>query len=403
MKKYLYITIATGLAFVLAGVMAYQSRRITMLEKTVEETYRSALHQTAEEAADLALCLEKALITTDAAHTAQLLHHIGQTAGNVQQHLAYLPVSPQAMQPVLRFAGQLSANSEAWLEELVATGQLEDRTQLAQPLAVCSQLSSQLALAESTADLESLAITAELPQAATPQPRGLPQGEITQEEALDIARSLVGDSRVKAIQAAPGTSGSLAAYGVTVQTDDVQLNLEVTRQGGKLLWMMPETASFPITQSPHACQQAAVDFLALHGFGAVQPVYHQVYDGLYVVSLVPVQGDVLLYPDLLRVQVRMDTAEVVGLEAHNYWLNHVPRSLPAPTLSISAAQEHIADHAQVEDTRLCLIPQGDEEVLCYEVSVTHNGESYLIYIDAQSGREVELLKTITIDNGSLTA
>ena len=126
-------------------------------------------------------------------------------------------------------------------------------------------------------------------------------------------------------------------------------------------------------------------------------------DGLYVVSLVPVQGDVLLYPDLLRVQVRMDTAEVVGLEAHNYWLNHVPRSLPAPTLSASAAQAHIADHAQVEDTRLCLIPHGDEEVLCYEVSVTHNGESYLIYIDAQSGREVELLKTITINNGSLTA
>ena len=81
----------------------------------------------------------------------------------------------------------------------------------------------------------------------------------------------------------------------------------------------------------------------------------------------------------------------------------MPRSLPTPTLSISAAQAHIADHAQVEDTRLCLIPQGDEEALCYEVAVTHNGESYLIYIDAQSGREVELLKTITIDNGSLTA
>lgn len=402
MKKYLTITIAAGLAFVLVGFMAYQSRRITMLENTVEETYLSALHQTAEETADLTLSLEKALLTTDAAHTAQLLHHIGQTAGNVQQHLTYLPVSPQAVQPALLFAGQLSAQSTALLEELAATGQLKDRSQLEQPLAVCSQLSSQLALAETTADLERLTLTAELPQASAPQPRGLPQGEITQEEAIDIARSFVGDNRVKTIQAAPGTSGSLAAYGVTVQTDDVQLNLEVTRQGGKVLWMMPETASFPVTQSAHTCQQAAVDFLALHGFGAVQSVHHQVYDGLYVVSLVPVQEDVLLYPDLLRVQVRMDTAEIVGLEAHNYWLNHVPRDLPTPALSASSAQAHIAGHAQVESTRLCLIPQGDEEVLCYEIAVTHQGESYLIYIDAQNGREVELLKTVTIDNGSLT-
>ncbi len=404
MKKYLTITIVTGLAFILVGVMAYQSRRITQLERAVEETYLSALHQTAEETSDLTLSLEKALLTTDAAHTAQLLHHISQTAGNVQQHLAYLPVSPQAMQPVLRFAGQLSTQSAALLEELAATGQLKDRAQLAQPLAVCSQLSSQLALAETAADLENVTLSVTLPQEPAPQQaRGLPQGEITQEEALDIARSFVGDNRVTSVQAAPGTSGALAAYGATVQTDDVQLNLEITRQGGKVLWMMPETASFPATQSHHACQQAAVDFLALHGFGAMQPVHHQVYDGLYVVSLAPVQQDVLLYPDLVRVQVRMDTAEIVGLEAHSYWLNHVQRDLPTPALEPSTAQAHIADHAQVEGTRLCLIPHADEEVLCYEFTVTHNGESYLIYIDAQSGQEVELLKTITVENGSLTA
>lgn len=403
MKKYLYITIAAGLAFALAGFMAYQSRRITLLEKTVEETTLSALHQTAEEAAELTLALEKALLTTDAAHTARLLHHIGHTAGSVQQHLNALPVDPRALQPALLFTGQLSAHTAALLEELASTGQLADRRQLEPSLAICSQLSSQLALAENAADLENLTLTAQLPQAAVPQPRGLPPGEITQEEAIHIARSFVGDSRVKAIRTAPGTSGALAAYGVTVQTADVQLNLEVTRQGGKVLWMMPETAAFSVTQSTRACQQAAVDFLKLQGFGTAQPVHHQVYDGLCVVSLVPVQQDVLLYPDLLRVQVRMDTAEIVGLEAHNYWLNHVPRTLPAPALEASAAQEHIAAHAQVESTRLCLLPQAGGEVLCYELAVLHQGERYLIYIDAQNGREVELLKTITLENGSLTA
>lgn len=406
MKKYLCVTIAAGLAFVLAGVLVYQSRRITVLENTMEEIYLSALHQTAEEMDALSLDMEKALLTTDAAHTVTLLHHISQTAGGVQQTLSFLPVSPQALQPALRFANQLADYSAGLLPQVVEAGQLseDERALLAQQLALCSQLSSQLALAEDTGDLEALTLSsAYLAEPAIRQAKGLPEGEITQQEAIDIARSFVGDDRVTSIQTAPGTSGALAAYGVTVQAGDVQLNLEITRQGGKVLWMVPETASFTVIQSPQACQEAAVSFLALRGLGEMQPVHHQMYDGLYVVSLAPVQEGVLLYPDLIKVQVRMDTGEIVGLEAHSYWLNHVQRTLPAPALTQAEAQAHISAQATVEGSRLCIIPLNDQEVLCYEFTVTHNGETYLVYIDARSGHEVELLKTINVENGSLTA
>lgn len=405
MKKYLTITIATGLAFVLVGVLAYQSRRIAMLEATVEEIYHSALHQTAEEMDDLSLNMEKVLLTTDPAHAVTLLHTISQTADSVQQYLSFLPVSHQALQPAQVFANRLADYASELLPHLVDQGQLtdEERSRLTQHLALCSQLSSQLALADSAADLETLQLSLPITTSDAVQAKGLPLGEITQEEAIDIARQFVGDQRVTSIQTAPGTSGSLAAYGVTVQTQDVQLNLEVTRQGGKVLWMMPETASFPITQSLQTCQEAAVAFLEWQDFPPMQPVHHQVYDGLCVISLTPLQEDVLLYPDLIRVQVRMDTAEVVGLEAHSYWLNHAQRSLPQPTLTQEEAAAYIAAHADVQSSRLCLIPSGDAEALCYEFTVAYQGETYLIYIDAQSGREVELLKTIPIENGSLTA
>lgn len=405
MKKYLTITIAAGLAFVVVGVLAYQSRRITMLEGTVEEIYLSALHQTAEEMDTLSLNMEKALLATDPAHTVTLLHTISRGADSVQQYLSFLPVSHQALLPAQVFAHQLASYTQELLPHLVDQGQLtaEERARLTQHLALCSQLSSQLAMADSAADLEALQLS--LPTADTDavQAKGLPAGEITQDEAIDIARQFVGDQRVTGIQAAPGTSGSLAAYGVTVQTQDVQLNLEITKQGGQVLWMMPETASFPVTQSVQACQEAAVAFLTLQDFAPMEPVHHQVYDGLCVITLVPLQDDVLLYPDLIRVQVRMDTAEVVGLEAHSYWLNHTERSLPQPALTQEEAVAHIAAHAQVQSARLCLIPSGSEEALCYEFTVAYEGETYLIYIDAQSGREVELLKTIPVENGSLTA
>lgn len=405
MKKYLTITIATGLAFVIVGVLAYQSRRIAMLEGTVEEIYLSALHQSAEEMDQLSLSMEKVLLTTDPAHAVTLLHTVSQTADSVQQTLSFLPIRHETLLPALSFANQLSAYTAELLPHLVEQGQLtdEERAHLTQHLALCSQLSSQLAMADAAADLEAMQLSLPMVTADAIQAKGLPQGEITQEEAIDIARQFVGDQRVTGIQAAPGTSGSLAAYGVTVQTQDVQLNLEVTRQGGKVLWMMPETASFAVTQSIQACHEAAEAFLEWQDFPAMEAVHHQVYDGLCVISLAPVQEEVLLYPDLIRVQVRMDTAEVVGLEAHSYWLNHTRRSLPPPTLSQEEAVAHIAPHADVHSARLCLIPSGDGETLCYEFTVAHEGETYLIYIDAQNGREVELLKTIPIENGSLTA
>lgn len=402
MKKHLTITIAAGLAFVLVGFMAYQSRRITMLENTVEEISLSALHQTAEEIDALTLDMEKALLAADPAHAVTLLHNVSQAADSVQRCLTFLPVSHAALRPAQVFANQLADYTAALLPHLVEQGQLTpaERAHLNQQLALCSQLSSQLALAHTAADLEDLQLDLPVyPQDAV-QARGLPQGDITQEEALDIARQFVGDHRVTSIHAAPGTTGALPAYGVTVQTSDVQLNLEVTRQGGKVLWMMPETASFPITQSITACLEAAGLFLESQDLAPMEAVHHQVYDGLCVISMVPVQDKVLLYPDLIRVQVRMDTAQVVGLEAHNYWLHHTQRTLPQPALSAEEAGRQIPN---VQSSRLCLLPYQDEELLCHEFTVLHESETYLIYLDAQSGREVELLKTIPVENGSLTA
>ena len=403
MKKYLYITIAAGLAFVLTGVLAYQSRRIVQLDGQVGAVQQGLLHQSAEEMDGLSLSMEKALMTTDAAHAAALMHTIGQSAALVQQKLALLPISTE-VQPALALANRLSDEASGWLAQLAQQEELTaaQRIALENYLALCSQLAGQLVLADSAADLARLQL--DLPSlASVTQAKCLPQGDITQEEALSIARQFVGDHRVIAVETAPGTTGALAAYGVTVKTADLQLNLEITRQGGKVLWMMPETASFAVTQSQETCQQEALDFLAANGFPGMQPVHRQVYDGLCVISLVPMQGEVLLYPDLIRVQVRMDTAQVVGVEMHNYWLNHTLRELPAPQLTPSEARARIDGHAQVISIRLCLIPADSRETLCYELTVTYQGETYLVYIDTLSGREAELLKTIYVENGSLTA
>lgn len=404
MKKTLLIYPIIGALLLFAGLFFVQGQQLRRLEHQTAELHRSILLQTAEEAEALTMTMEKVLLTSDAAHAAALLHRIGLYADHVHQGLAMLPISQPALLSAQLFTQQLSDEISAMLPLLLAMKTLtpENRTQLSQQLALCSQLSSQLAIAEVPADVENLALDAIFP-AHTAEIRGLPPGEITQEEAVEIARSMVGDDRVRSIHAAPGTSGALAAYGVTVQTEDIQLNIEITRQGGKLLWMMPETASFTPIETIDVCRRAAADFLGVNGFGQLEACDYQLYDGLCVFTLVPVQDDVLLYPDLVRVQVRMDTAQVVGLEAHQYWTNHVKRSLPDAVLTLEEAVQPLAEYTQLQGHRLCLIPSGEKELLCYELTAVYQGETYLVFVDASTGQQAEVVKKIQTDYGTAAA
>ena len=433
MRKYLLPLTLTLLLLVTAAIAAMQTDRLGRLTRALEEAGLQALHQSAEEMQSLTLDLEKLLISGQPAQQAALLHRISLTAGDVQQCLANLPLSHEAMASTLTFVGELRDDAAAMLPSLTAraltAAQLEH---LSACQASCAQLSSQLSLARQAMEADGVTLTqnrsvftADASADRRPlerlgnaeegviyppadvhlpaSPRGLPEGDVTREDAREIARELVGAEQAVAVTDAPDASGVLPAYGVTVQTRDVQLNMEITRQGGRLLWMMPETASFPMTQSPSACEGAALDFLQAQGFGPAEAVHRQLYDGLCVISFAPTQEDVLLYPDLLTVQVRMDTLQVVGLEARSYWTNHVRRTLPEPALSAGEAALLLSDRAEMQGHRLCLIPEGGGETLCWQFTVTRDGETYLIYLDAQDGREAAIRKVIPLENGSTAA
>ena len=433
MRKFLLPLTLTLLLLVTAAIAALQTDRLGRLTRALEEAGLQALHQSAEEMQSLTLDLEKLMVSGQASQQAALLHSISLTAGDVQQCLASLPLSHEAMASTLTFVGELRDYAAAMLPDLTSqaltAAQLE---RLSACLASCAQLSSQLSLARQTMADSGMTLTRTdsvfsadpsasqrpLEQLGSEEegviyppaevhlpssPRGLPEGDVTREQARQLARDFVGAETALAITDAPDASGVLPAYGVTVQTADVLLNMEITRQGGKLLWMMPETASFPMTQSPSACESAALAFLQEHGFGPAEAVWRQLYDGLCVISFAPVQEGVLLYPDLLTVQVRMDTLQVVGLEARAYWTNHVRRELPEPALSAGDAAALLSSQAEAQEHRLCLIPEGGGETLCWQFTVTRGGETYLIYLDAQEGREVAIRKVIPLENGSIAA
>ena len=434
MKRYLLPALLTVglLAAAAFGLSAHT--RAEEAQRALAETHAAALWESTETLQSLALSLEKLAVCADRLQEVALLSEVSRAAGEVSRAMALLPMSHAAMAPTMKFTAQLADQAASLLPQTAADGLTDEaRTQLKAHLALCNQLAAQLTLARDSlaesgftqlaanfyeppagAPLEGLADKdsgmqyptliydgpfSDARHAGTPQ--GLPEGEVTAEEALAIARAFIGPERVLSVSPAPDAGGVIPAWGVTAQVAGLQLNLEITRQGGKVLWMMPETASFPQVQSIAACREAAAAFLDARGFGDMAATHHQVYDGLCVLNFAALQEDVLLYPDLVKVQVRMDTADIVGIEANNYWMNHRRRDLPAPALTAEEARATLLPELAVTASRLCLIPLHAKEALCWEFDAFQGDGRYLIYVDALTGKQVQLLKVIPVSQGTL--
>lgn len=414
MKKILPSLLLSMSLIVLGTWAVLATRSAARAEHTLNETYLAALGESAELMQSISLSMEKLLLSRDAAQTAQLLSQIGRDAGDVRRALAFLPLDEEAVSPAMTLADSIAEETTLFLGELVNRGELSSasRDALSGYLAECTLLSGEMSIArqEVLSGQRLLLSAGKAAPAETPGPvtqlpaaKGLPRTEVTAGQAMTLAKEFVGEDRVTALSQAPNLLGPIAAWGVTAQTHDVALNVYVTQIGGKVLLMAPETASFSELLSVEQCREAGAAFLRSRGFQAMENEYHQIYDGLCVLTFVYAQGDVLVYPDRVTVQVRMDTGEVVGLEASAYWQNHTPRRLASPALTEEEAQALLAPVADVQRARLCLFPTSEREALCWEFTVSHLGETYLIYLDAGDGHEVALQKLILLENGIMAA
>jgi germination protein YpeB len=79
------------------------------------------------------------------------------------------------------------------------------------------------------------------------------------------------------------------------------------------------------------------------------------------------------------------------MDASGYLLNHAERTLPTVELSEDEASVMLSGELEVQNTHLALIPVGGEEILAYEFACRYGDEQYLVYIDAVTGDEVQVL------------
>lgn len=190
----------------------------------------------------------------------------------------------------------------------------------------------------------------------------------------------------------------------TNNDNETYYRVKVSKAGGHVLQIISNrtinSQQIDITQA----QEKAKEFLKKIGFKNMSENYYETYGNKTVFNFVTQKGDVVIYPDMVKVQVALDNGEIVGFEASTYYMCNYDRTINKAKISMQQAQKKVSSNLTIVSKRLAIIPlESGYEVLCYEFKgKTKDNEIFIVYINADTGAQQEILKVIEANNSILT-
>lgn len=242
------------------------------------------------------------------------------------------------------------------------------------------------------------------------KPVGLGEENTSLKKAKELAINFFGKDRVEGAEAFEQGEDinelRIPAHTFNIYEKNAQKDMAaymgVSQKGGRVLWMRNPRAISNIELSIEEAQEYALKYLKEKGFETMEPNYYLEYDGGVLFNFVYKQGDITIYPDLVKVKVALDTGEVIGFDASAYYLNHQNRKLGKTSISKDEARKKLRVKFNIDSERLAVIPKGKEEILCYEFKGKYDDNDFIIYINAINGKEEDILQIIKNENGTLT-
>ena len=408
------------------GVNAAQAARNREIRLQLSAERQRDMTDVVRAMADIEVNLQKLLIASGAAQSVTLLGETALLAQHVETGLSRLPLDAEAATDAMKFAGQIGDYAMTLAAQVSGGSMLttEDERQIEGMLSACQGLNMHLvsvgerlyaepiesgeeswaddAIAgDSSIDYPSLIYDGPFSDGRKEgAPRGLTGARITREQARGIAARFAG-VLPESVRDAADSGGRFEAFGFIADTDDGRVSVQITGQGGHLLWMMPETAEFDAKIPQETCLESAEKWLVEMGYGEMERCFMQVYDGMTVFSFAAVQDGVLLYPDQVKLQVSMESGRVVGAECSQYLTNHGMRENLNPEISEEEARLTLSGRLEAGEGRLCLIPTDSGERLCWAFDGVFGGVRYAVFIDAGSGEAAEILRIEQSPEGEL--
>ena len=144
-------------------------------------------------------------------------------------------------------------------------------------------------------------------------------------------------------------------------------------------------------------------YLENKGFPNMKETYYLKQEGIVTINYAYTQDNVVVYPDLIKVKVALDNGEILGIETTGYLNNHEERKIQNIKITQQEAKKTLNKELEIISEGMAIIPtEWKTEILCYEFKGKVEDREFLVYINAENGREEDILVINNTPNGTLT-
>ncbi len=431
---------------ILGGVIYKKQKEY---RQVMENQYNLAFFELVDYVQNVENYLAKSLISTSPEHGAETLTKVWKEANLAQIYLSQLPINNEGLSNTARFLNQVSDYSYSLSRKNINHDALtqEDLDNLEELHNYCVELQNTLnqlstEMTDGTISWKELtkkgstmfaqqvsnnskdsfsnidsnfgeyagliydgAYSEHIDKA---EKRGLTGDDVSEEQAKEIAISLIGSDRIQDINSNGfSENGNIPSYSFSITLKDNDKNnpisISISKKGGHIIFMNHNRNITAETISQDDANKIGKDFLTSKGYANMKETYYIKQDGIVTINYAYSQNDVTIYPDLIKLKIALDNGEILGMETTGYLNSHTERTIPTPTISMDEAKSHLNSKLEITSEGFAIIPtEWKTEVFCYEFKGKVNNTDFLVYINAETGKEENILVIINTPNGTLT-
>lgn len=232
-----------------------------------------------------------------------------------------------------------------------------------------------------------------------PEPRAITGEQITQIEAVTAADTFLDALQIAHSQGQvefSSQNAKIPIYGVRYQneSEDTVLYVEVSQKGGQVLQFYQTRDIGAAQYNTQEAIEQALSFLQELHFTDMACVDSITDDRVADLTFVPKMNGIYIYSDMVKIQIALDDNSILNYDQTSYATRHYQRQLPTPTVSKEQILTNMNPNFQVERVQLALITDeySINEILTYEVRGTVVEETFSVFVDAQSGQEIRIVR-----------
>lgn len=233
------------------------------------------------------------------------------------------------------------------------------------------------------------------------------QPALTQDEAKQKVASITGTS-LNNVTITNDEDSIMPSYGFSVGSNE----FSITKKGGFLSYMVSSRSVSTSNLTTRQAQAKADEFIE-HLIQITNPdtniqlvpSYYEITNNVITFNYVTLQSGVMVYTELVKIGIALDTGDIHSFDSRGYIVNHYNRTPDELTaiIPLDVATKSVSPTLKVEKSQLAIIPSsGLSELLCYEFLCSYNDQKVLVYVNALTNKEEQILILLEDGNGQLT-